>query len=125
MTNWNPDELQTFGDAEEIDIAPRRSNGSLRPFTTIWAVRVGDDLYVRSFRGPDGGWYRRARASGGARVRVGDHELDVDASPARNDTDDAITDAYQAKYSRYGESYLGPMTAPGAVDSTLRLTPAT
>ena len=41
--------------AEELEIAASRPDGSLHRFTTIWVVRVGDDLYVRSYRGRNGG----------------------------------------------------------------------
>jgi hypothetical protein len=37
----------------------------------IWVVRVGDDLYVRSYRGPSDSWYRRARRNGSGRLSVG------------------------------------------------------
>ena len=50
----------------ELQIASRRADGSLRKFVTIWAVRSGDDVYVRSAYGHDNGWFRRALASGEA-----------------------------------------------------------
>lgn len=126
MNIWDPTELRAFGDPDELDIAPRRPDDTLRPYTTIWAVRVEDDLYVRSFHGPDGGWYRRALSARTARIRVDDHELDVDVHPPHKveDIDDAISDAYRAKYACYGDRYLDPMTGPTAIEATLRLTPA-
>ncbi len=39
MATWTQDELTRIGDAEEIDIAARRPDGSLRQFVTIWVVR--------------------------------------------------------------------------------------
>jgi hypothetical protein len=47
MTAWTPDELARVGQADELQISSRRADGDLRPFVTIWAVRVGDDIYVR------------------------------------------------------------------------------
>jgi hypothetical protein len=58
MTAWTSDELSTIGAAEELQIAPVRGDGTLRNPVTIWMVRVGDGLYVRSWRGPIGGWFR-------------------------------------------------------------------
>lgn len=58
MPTWTPDELTRVGDAEELDIAARRPDGSLRPFVTIWVVRAGADLYVRSVLGREGAWYQ-------------------------------------------------------------------
>ena len=54
--------LHHLADVEELRIGFRRLDGSTRS-VPIWVVRVGDDLYVRSVRGPDGGWYRRLRQS--------------------------------------------------------------
>ena len=52
-------------------------DGSLRRFVTIWFVRLGDDLYVRSAYGYDNPWFQRALASGDGRIRVGGMERDV------------------------------------------------
>jgi hypothetical protein len=62
MSGWSDSELATIGRADEIHIAPDRADHTPGPSVTIWVVRVGDDLYVRSYRGPSGSWYRRARA---------------------------------------------------------------
>jgi hypothetical protein len=62
-TTWTPQELDRIGAAEELHIAPRRRDGSLRQSLPIWVVRVGDDLYVRSWRGSGGSWYRAAQAT--------------------------------------------------------------
>ena len=74
---WTPQELDRIEDADEMGIASRRADGSLRSFITIWFVRGGDGLYVRSAHGPRNAWFRRALASGHGRVRVGNWEHDV------------------------------------------------
>lgn len=51
MTTWTNDELTKIGAAEELEIASRRRDGTLRNPVTIWVVRHGDDLYVRSVNG--------------------------------------------------------------------------
>ena len=68
---WPQDELGQIGAAEEIGLASRRPDGSLRPYVTMWVVRAGLGLYVRSAYGPDNPWYRRAVASGTGRLRAG------------------------------------------------------
>ena len=70
MSDWTNDELATVGNATELQLAPSRSDGSLWPYTTMWVVRTGDDLYVRSAGGPDRPWYRRAMSSGRGRIRA-------------------------------------------------------
>lgn len=44
MTGWTHDELTQVGAAEELQIAPYRTDDVLRPYSTIWVVRVGDNL---------------------------------------------------------------------------------
>ena len=63
MTTWTGQELAKIGRAEELRVSTRRRDGSLRPYITIWVVRAGDDLYVRSAYGADNPWFVRARAS--------------------------------------------------------------
>lgn len=42
------DELERIGTATELRVASVHKDGSLRPFVTIWVVRVGADIYIRS-----------------------------------------------------------------------------
>ena len=121
MTAWSDDELRRVGDAVELELASRRPDGSLRPYTTMWMVRVGDDLYVRSAGGPDRPWYRHALAAGTGRIRAGGVERDVAFAGADPSVDDAIDDAYHAKYDRYGPGPVGAVTAPAAHQVTIRL----
>ena len=70
MSDWSPHELETIGDATEIDIATVRRDGTLRSCVPIWIVRVADQLLVRSYRGDAGSWYRYALKKPQGRVRV-------------------------------------------------------
>lgn len=120
MSTWTTTDLHTFGDAGEIAIAPLRSDGSTRPYTTIWIVRVGDGLYVRSYHGPEGSWFRAAQGSGKGRLRADDAERDVAFEPAVTDSD-TVDEAYRAKYGR--SAYADAMLTPDASATTLRLIP--
>ncbi len=51
MAPWKSDELDRIEAAQELEIAPRRRDGSLRTPVPIWVVRAGDDLYVRAAYG--------------------------------------------------------------------------
>jgi hypothetical protein len=57
MTGWTRDELTKIASADEPELASARRDGTLRKPRTIWVVRVGDDLYVRSMYGRAGGWF--------------------------------------------------------------------
>jgi hypothetical protein len=35
MTTWGPEELQHIGASEELQLASRRPDGSLRPYVTM------------------------------------------------------------------------------------------
>jgi hypothetical protein len=63
MGEWTSDELDKIAGAEELELASARRDGTLRKPVTIWVVRHGDDLYVRSV-------YGRAAAAGSAASRT-------------------------------------------------------
>ena len=121
MTQWIAAELDAVGAAEELQIAPRRSDGSPAPFTTIWVVRVGDDLYVRSWRGREGGWFRQALRHHEGRIRAGGVERDVTFEDVTDTDQPAIDAAYRTKYARYAGTYVEPMVSPAAAAAALRL----
>ena len=120
MSSWTPDELSRIGAAEELEIAARGSDGSLRAAVPIWVVRVGDDLYIRSWRGPNGRWFRVARATRAAHISAGGVDRDVALIDAEDEVNDAIDDGYRAKYGRYA-TYVPPMLAAQARATTLKL----
>jgi hypothetical protein len=123
MTAWTDEELQRIGDAQELQLASARRDGSMRPYVTMWVVRAGEDLYVRSAYGPTNPWYRRARASGVGRVRAGGVERDVtfaDAAPTAHADIDA---AYHAKYDSYGPRIVNTVVGQQAEAVTVRLVP--
>lgn len=122
-TDWNDDELLRVDRAAELELASRRPDGSLRPFITIWAVRVGDALYVRSAYGYDNPWFQRALGAGHGRIRAGGVDRDVAFEVPGTDVADDVTSAYHSKYDRYGPAIVGTVVSPEAVRSTLRLVP--
>ena len=90
---------------------------------TVWFVRIDDELYVRSAYGPENGWFRRALASGEGRVRGGGIERDVRYEVPGPEVQEALDDAYHAKYDRYGKGMVRTVVSPDAARSTLRLAP--
>ena len=124
MSGWSADELDRLSNAEELRVSSRREDGSLRPFITIWVVRTGDDIYVRSAYGYDNGWFQRALHSEGGRIRAGGVERDVRFEPPGDAVAEPVTAAYHAKYDRHGPRIVGTVVSPEAVRATLRLVPA-
>jgi hypothetical protein len=121
MSGWTAEELDEIGAADELEIAALRPDGSLRRSTTIWVVRVGDDLYVRSYRGREGAWFRSVLRRPEGRIRAGGVDRDVTFEEPTDADHDAINRAYRSKYARYGGTYVDPMGSPGAAAATLRL----
>lgn len=120
---WPADVLERFGSAEEIEISTRRVDGTLRGYVPIWVVAVDGDLYVRSYRGGDGAWYRHATQHPFGAIRFGNHQREVTFTPAGGAVRPAVDAVYRAKYARYGDNYLRPMLAEPAVAATLRVIP--
>jgi hypothetical protein len=123
MTNWTDDELRRVGGATELELASARADGTFRPPVTMWVVRAGDELYVRSAYGPENPWYRRAMASGRGRIRAGGVEREVTFADAAPDAQAAIDAAYHAKYDHYGPRIVATVVGPDAEAVTVRLVP--
>jgi hypothetical protein len=124
MPGWTPDELAKIGQAEELELASQRRDGSLRNPVTMWVVRDGDELYVRSMHGRSGAWFRGTQTRHQGHIRSGGTDKDVafvvDTDPAVNDRIDA---AYRSKYRRYGASIIGGVVNPESRASTIKLVP--
>jgi hypothetical protein len=123
MTTWMSEELNKVGNAEELQIATLRGDGTLRKPVVIWVVRVGDDLYVRSYRGREGAWFRNTQVRNEGRIWAGGVEKDVsfvaETDPAINDQ---IDDAYRTKYWHIPQ-YVVPMLTAEVRATTLKLVP--
>jgi hypothetical protein len=122
MTAWTSDELSSVGKADELDMASVKRDGTLRNPVTIWVVRHGDDLYVRSVNGRTGAWFRGAQDRHEARIHAGDVEKDV-LLVETDDVNDEIDAAYRAKYRRYAASIVDTVVTPEARAATLKLVP--
>ena len=121
-TGWTPDEVDRIGLAEELELASVRRDGTLRRPVTMWVVRVGDELYVRSVNGRDSSWFRGAQTRHQAQIHAGAVERDVELIEADRD-DAAIDAAYGSKYSRRYPTIVPSVVTPQAQAATLRLVP--
>lgn len=71
LTTWTNDELDCIGTAEELQITSLRGDGTLRKPVTIWVVRLGDDLYVRSVNGRTSAWFRGTQVRHAGHIQAG------------------------------------------------------
>lgn len=123
MSTWTNNELDKIGSAEELQIASLRRDGALRNPVTIWVARVGDALYVRSYRGHDGAWFRAAQVRHEGYIQAGGVDKEVIfVNETNSGINDQIDDAYRTKYGRYPQ-YVAPMVTAGARSTTLKLAP--
>ena len=124
MTAWTSNELNQIGAVDELHIAARRADGTLRNPVTIWVVRIGDDLYVRSVNGRDAAWFRGVQTRHEGRIGAGGVEKDVtfmDVS-ADDPLQAQIDAAYRSKYQRYPSSVAHIVSAQARA-AALKLVP--
>jgi hypothetical protein len=123
MSAWTSDELEKIAAADELQLASEQPDGALRRPVTIWVVRLGDDVYVRSVNGRSSHWFRGTEDRHEGHIRAGGVDKDVLFVEAGDDVNDEIETAYRTKYQRYGASYIDPLLTPNARAATLELVP--
>lgn len=119
MTNFDADTLGDLRQVREVRIRTGKHPGSA---VVIWVVVAGDDVFVRSFRGARGRWYRDLVAGGSATLEFAGRQLAVQAIPA---SDPAAVDGASREFLRkYGPGpYAQAMVKPETLPTTLRLEP--
>jgi hypothetical protein len=123
MITWTSDELDKIGTAEELEIASLGTDGTLTKPVTIWVVRDGDYLYVRSVNGRTSAWFRSTQVRRQGHIDAGGVEKDVsfvDADPEINEKLDA---AYRRKYRQYAASIVNSIMTPKARSTTMKVVP--
>ena len=119
MAKFDQDTLRRLHDAQEIAIRTEKHEDEP---VTIWVVAPGDDVFVRSVRGPKGRWYKDLARGGDATVEFDGRRLPVRATPAH---DAASLERASGEYLRkYRTSpYAKAMVKPETLSTTLRLEP--
>ena len=123
MSTWTSDELGKIADSDELQLASARPDGMLRKPVTIWVVRLGDDVYVRSVYGRTSHWFRGTEDRNQGHIRAGGVDKDVRFVEPAEDVSDEIETAYRTKYRRYNASEVDPLFTPDARAATLELVP--
>ena len=124
MSAWTSDELKKIGTAEELQIASRRNDGTLRKPVTIWVVQLGENIYVRSVNGRTSAWFRGVQTRHEGHIRAGGVDKDVtfveEIGPEINEQ---IDSAYAAKYRQYAASIISHINGTEARAATIKLVP--
>ena len=124
MAVWTGNDLDRVGAAEELEIASLRQDGTLRKSRTIWVVRVGDEIYVRSVNGRSSDWFRGVLTRHEGRIQAGGVEKDAtfieETDPGLNER---IDSAYREKYRRQPKEYVDACLTPQARAATIRIVP--
>ena len=121
-TIWTQDDLDLFGGAGLVEVSSVRRDGSLSRARTVWIVRVGDQLYLRSVNGPDAAWYRSTRSRHQGRVEARGVVRDVTWVDVDATEDPDVVAEYVCKY-RGSTSAIAHITSPGARATTMRVDP--
>jgi hypothetical protein len=125
-STWLPRQIHQIGLSDELEIAVRRDDGTLRRWVPIWVVCHDRQVYVRTWYHRSDGWFGQALQSGQARIRVPGVEADVtvtDVGPGAADLRADVDDAYRTKYGRFGDATVEKMVADSAAATTLWLQP--
>jgi len=126
MFPWTSDDLAKIGKAEELQLASMQRDGTLRKPVTIWVVRVGEDLYVRAYKGNTGPWFRGTQERHEGHISAGGVEKDVTfVNVSDPEINEQVDTAYRSKYHHYDAQYVDPMVATAARTATLKLVPHT
>ena len=119
MTRFDADALRDLGATKEVRIRTAKHPGNA---VVIWVVVADDRVFVRSFRGASGRWYRDLQAGGDATLEVKGRELAVRASPEREPSAiDRVSQEFLRKYRP--SSYAEAMVKQDILATTLRLEP--
>jgi hypothetical protein len=110
---WDAATFAELAKAREIDVVvPAPGRPVVR--APIWIIAVGGNLYVRSWKGYAGRWYRRARRYGTGSIITAAGEHAVRFQPAGGSDIDAAIDRAYLKKSDDPAAGRGHHAAPGA-----------
>ena len=115
-------DLDLLATTKEIRVETRSAAGEVHK-TIVWPVVRDGVVYLRSYKGPSGRWYREALADPDVALFFDRRRLAARAIPATDAASvEACSEALREKYRR---SYsLEAMLVPDVLPTTLRIEPA-
>jgi hypothetical protein len=119
MTSFDADTLLELHDSQEVAI---RTGAHPESAVVIWVVVADDEVFVRSWRGAKGRWYKDLAAGGTATLEFAGRRLAVQAVPASDSGSVARTNrAFLRKYQ--ASIHAREMVRAEILPTTLRLEP--
>jgi hypothetical protein len=117
MTNFDADTLRELRDLQEVLI---RTEKHPKSAIVIWVAVDDDEVFVRSWLGTKGRWYRDLAAGGPATLEFAGRRLAVQAIPASDpDAVARTTRGFLRKYQR--SNHAQEMVRSEILPTTLRL----
>ena len=117
-----PNDLEAIDRTEEVEIETS-VEGEPAHRTIIWAIVDGDEVFIRSYNGPQARWYREATANPSVALWVEGRRLAATAVPAADPASIARTSAgLERKYA--ADPATPRMVRDEVLPLTIRLEPA-
>jgi hypothetical protein len=115
-------DAQALDELRNVQEAAIRTEKHPKSAVVIWVVVADDEVFVRSWRGAEGRWYRDLAAGGPATLEFAGRRLAVQALPATDPA--AIARASREFLRKYQRSaHAQEMVRPETLPTTLRLEP--
>src|SRR6266853_6470787 len=113
---------QTLGELREVQEVAIRTEKHPKSAVVIWVVVADDEVFVRSWRGDKGRWYRDLAAGGPATLEFAGRRSAVQALPASDS--EAVARASREFLRKYQRStHAQEMVRSETLPTTLRLEP--
>src|SRR5260221_14034668 len=108
MAKFDADTLRELRDLQEVAIRTDKHPNSA---VVIWIVVADDEVFVRSWRGAKGRWYRDLAAGGPATLEFASRRLGGQALPAKHARAVARTSGEFLAENRLGSQRQGSVRA--------------
>jgi hypothetical protein len=115
-------DVDTLGELREVQEVAIRTEKHPKSAVVIWVVVAGDEVFVRSWLGAKGRWYRDLAAGGPATLELAGRRVAVQALPASDpETVARASREFLRKYQR--STHAQEMVRSETLPTTLRLEP--
>ncbi len=117
------EELNTFNEADDLKIAPFRTDGKTYGTPTwIWEVVVNGNLYVRAYNGKNSRWYQSAISQKAGKIIAAGITKAVTFEPINEEQiNQKIDEAYRTKYAK--SQYMAHMIGKQSRQATIKINP--